>query len=240
MHLFIDSRETNLITQIRTDFSDIQFTVQQLDVGDIQIVLEGSPVCIVERKEVNDLASSIYTGRRKEQTIRLKASNTMIIYLIEGESFSVINYANLSDGALWGAALNSLIRDKFTVFRTMNLSETAIFVVKLFQKCQEHLTNQTPIVAENYTSSIKIKKKDNLTPKNVFILQLAQITGVSVSFAEKIAEKYSCMANLFQCYSELPTETDKKTMLKNIQVTTKRKLGPTLSERIYCYMFNSL
>ena len=98
MKLIIDCRETDLIQELNKqklknkNFSNIEFAVKNLDIGDIIIEKDDIPYIIIERKTVSDLASSIQDGRYKEQGMRLNSSNLhnhSIYYLIEG---NVIGY----------------------------------------------------------------------------------------------------------------------------------------------------
>lgn len=92
-----------------------------------------------------------------------------------------------------------------------------------------------------YLSTIKMKKKDNLTPTNCSILQLAQIPGISVSVANLIMSQYKSISNLVLNYNG-KEEKDKELMLANIEIGTstgkKRKMGGILSKRVYQYLTN--
>jgi ERCC4-type nuclease len=92
-----------------------------------------------------------------------------------------------------------------------------------------------------YLSTIKMKKKDNLTPTNCSILQLAQIPGISVSVANLIINQYKSISNLVLSYNG-KEEKDKELMLANIEIGTstgkKRKMGAILSKRVYQYLTN--
>jgi hypothetical protein len=92
-----------------------------------------------------------------------------------------------------------------------------------------------------YLSTIKLKKKDNLTSNNCSILQLAQIPGMSIQNAQIIINAYQSLANLINTYYQ--TDEDKRSMLlSDLEISIangkKRKLGKVLSERIYQYLFN--
>ena len=86
-----------------------------------------------------------------------------------------------------------------------------------------------------------MKKKDNLTPTNCSILQLAQIPGISVSVANLIMSQYKSISNLVLNYNG-KEEKDKELMLANIEIGTstgkKRKMGGILSKRVYQYLTN--
>ena len=101
-----------------------------------------------------------------------------------------------------------------------------------------------------YLSTIKLKKKDNLTPLNCNLLQLAQIPGMSLQNAQIIIDKYGSIANLIKSYYDINAIDEDETkreekrikMLIDLEISIsngkKRKLGKVLSERIYQYFFN--
>ena len=92
-----------------------------------------------------------------------------------------------------------------------------------------------------YLSTIKLKKKDNLTTDNCSVLQLAQIPGMSVQNAQIILNKYKSIANLINMYYQ-NEENKRSSMLADLEISLStgktRKLGKVLSERIYQYLFN--
>ena len=84
IELVIDNRERKLIAEL-TD--NIEFTTEDLSIGDILFREGGETVLIIERKTVQDLKASITDGRAREQKARLLGSGTQverIMYLIEG------------------------------------------------------------------------------------------------------------------------------------------------------------
>ena len=92
----------------------------------------------------------------------------------------------------------------------------------------------------SYVDSVKIKKKDNNTPKNCNIIMLCQIPGVSVKIGKCILEHYKCISNIILEYEKLQTSLEKENMIKEIKYeinnNKKRKIGPVLSKRIYEYL----
>ena len=103
----------------------------------------------------------------------------------------------------------------------------------------ENESNTTNI---EYLSTIKLKKKDNLTTENCSVLQLAQIPGMSVQNAQIVLNKYKSIANLINMYYQVD-ETKRPPMLADLEISLStgktRKLGKVLSERIYQYLFNT-
>ena len=109
------------------------------------------------------------------------------------------------------------------------------------QDISEQNNNNNNNTNLEYLSTIKLKKKDNLTQNNCSVLQLAQIPGMSIGNAQIILDKYKSIANLIKSYYDI--EDDKKSkMLAELEIHIlngkARKLGPVLSKRIYQYLFN--
>ena len=94
MIIKVDVRENKLIQLLKKLLTekftkyDILIKEEQLDIGDI-IIIHNDSKLIIERKSINDLASSISDGRYMEQSYRLDKvdiHNHNIMYLIEGDS----------------------------------------------------------------------------------------------------------------------------------------------------------
>jgi len=84
---------------------------------------------IVERKKMDDLASSIFDGRYDEQRYRLKESHMKAIYLVEG--FLSSNAApNISQKSLDVAMMNTALVYNFIVARTDSPSESARYLAR--------------------------------------------------------------------------------------------------------------
>ena len=84
--LVLDVRENELIKRFK--LLKIDYITEQLDLGDIKVLLDDEIVSIIERKTINDLSASIKDGRYKEQKLRLLNTDidrTKIVYVIEGE-----------------------------------------------------------------------------------------------------------------------------------------------------------
>lgn len=94
-----------------------------------------------------------------------------------------------------------------------------------------------------YLSTIKLKKKDNLTVYHCSLLQLAQIPGMSIHNANRILEKYGSIANLVKSYYEIDEEDKRAKMLIDLVLDEvngkKRRLGPSLSSKVYKFLFNT-
>jgi len=209
----IDNRERALIDYLQKE--GYGFDEEALDIGDIQFVEKKSriPLIIIERKTYPDLEASIKDGRYKEQKERmLKAYPYKVrkILLLEGEP-TARNF-RLPRKVLDGVMVNSMIRDHIQVFRCRNFEEICNFLNTIILNIPKYLdemilsitdveeNNKNTIATfsnelEAYTHSVKVGKKDNLSPKICFRNMLCQISGVSNQIADAIVERYG---SLFQ------------------------------------------
>lgn len=220
---------------------------------------------IIERKTMKDLIASVNDGRYREQKKRLLETGLIgnrIIYLLEGSMNDIPG--NMK--TLFGMIINTLFRDNISVLRLENIEDTIYFIKRLVEKLK---SDEQPIFLKNlnnlnlnlnsikpnleqdnlenpnnnleYLSTIKLKKKENLTANNCSVLQLTQIPGMSISNSQIIIDKYKSIANLINTYYQLE-ENKRILMLADIEIlisnNKKRKLGKVLSGRIYQYLFN--
>lgn len=117
---------------------------ERLPLGDIIIHdpdqgQQGRDIVLFERKSLNDLAASIQDGRYKEQSFRLTQTtdfhNHNIIYIIEGDIARYnAKHSRISKSALQSAMVSLLYYKGFSVIRTMNVGETAEFILHFADK----------------------------------------------------------------------------------------------------------
>lgn len=239
IELFLDTKEPDQVFNAFVD-QNIQIVRANMLVGDILIRLNDKDTIIIERKTASDFASSINDGRYAEQKTRMKAIDPSIqlVYLIEGLTHTFVPFKaqRINYDIMFSAMASIVVKDKIYLFRTADLKETVLFVKKIVEKMTKNPelfgTDRRKI---DYSDKIKINKKDNIDPKNCYLMQLSCIPGLSMLIAKEIAKIYPNLSSLLQHYSQLDTIEKKKSMLENI-MCNKRKLGPKLSERIYTFL----
>lgn len=139
MEIIVDTRETDLLFQLRSlvtnipSYNNIRIKVETLDIGDIIISINGDEKLILERKSIQDLNSSIKDGRYEEQSYRLNGlnhPNHNIIYLIEGDINKMNRFKDnkVEKMTLYSAIFSLNYYKGFSVIRTFSLEETAIFI----------------------------------------------------------------------------------------------------------------
>ena len=196
---------------------------------------QGRDIVLFERKTLNDLAASIQDGRYKEQSFRLLQQSTAtatattaagfhphnIVYIIEGDigQYEAKRNKNnrITKTALQSAMVSLLYYKGFSVIRTMNLGETADFIIHFADKVAkesadggatpaytranahtqlEHYTDTESATvahdtAERYSEvASKKEKRDYITRENIGEIMLAQVPGVSPKVATAILAKY--------------------------------------------------
>ena len=223
IRLFVDSREASVIAILRDLCA---FETQNLDVGDF-IICENDPThpfIIIERKTLDDLKSSIFDGRYREQKQRLMAmrneTNCHISYIIEGK-------CEKKEKNIEGAIVNMSLRDNVKIFETPSVEETANFVASLCKRFSEDpskFLNKNSNICPYIPNTVKTKKSSNLDKKMCFMLQLCTIPGISEKKAKNIIDGLSVadMNQLFEKLNENPDALKKvdglgKVLIHNVK-----------------------
>jgi len=218
--IIIDNRETKLLSIINDRDLDIykdkiKIEKQQLDIGDIHIKFENN-LYIYERKTVKDLISSVKDGRYKEQKTRLlslKNSLTTINYIIEGDTITS-NKNDNNQKLLTSVYYNSIYRDKINIFFTLNIDDTATFLLLLTTKIidkPQNFIDYNQMIDNSYIDICKIKTKKiaNIDKETCYLLQLSQIPTISKEIAKKIKDVYPTLISLIKAIENKDNYKDK-------------------------------
>jgi ERCC4-type nuclease len=206
---------------------------ERLPLGDIILhdpAGQGRDIVLFERKTLNDLAASIQDGRYKEQSFRLIENATAtgfhthnIVYIIEGdiEQYEAKRNKNnrITKTALQSAMVSLLYYKGFSVIRTMNLGETADFILHFADKvAKESADGVTPAygvvsVGDDTTTTqaysevgAKKEKRDYITRENIGEIMLSQVPGVSPKVAAAILAKYN--GSIYEFLGDLHRKID--------------------------------
>lgn len=240
MKLKIDAREHALIACCQ----DIQFESCNLNIGDIQICNDNDDILLIfERKTIADLNSSIKDGRYHEQKSRLVSNVEIsrICYIIEG---NITSSKFIDSNVIFGAILNTMYRDNIRVYRSRDITDTYNFIFALFtrinkepEKWKMYFESKSENV-ENCDVDPKVYKlsavkSKNITKEIVFINSLNNINGCSSKIAKAIYDQYQSLKGLLDAFEDSDNPEE---LLKDIKVGSK-KIGPTLSKRIYDFLY---
>ena len=121
-------------------------------------------------------------------------------------------------------------RDNIKVISSNNIKDTYDIIIQIQKKYNNGKFKKIETTQDNYISSIKTNKKENMNKELCNIIQLATIPGVSQNISKIIMEKYGTLSNLIEEYKK----TD-NLLLSDISLG-KRKIGKVLSAKIYDYL----
>jgi crossover junction endonuclease MUS81 len=247
LKLLIDNREKEIKKSINGD----NIIYKNLDIGDIVYEMDNNILLVIERKTLSDLSSSIIDGRYKEQKARLLNTGidrNRILYLIEG-NLSINTdekIGSLTTDTLWGSIINMMLRDGINVYKSNNINETIFLIQKLYNKIKKDgdlywkYDEKKQMTDVDYSSTLKTKKKLNLTSNVWFIHLLSSIPRVSETIANEIVKEYITLQNLINEYEKLNIN-DRPLMLSNIKLQLKnnktKKLGDKISKSIYEFIY---
>lgn len=149
MKLVIDYREKKLIDLVNSiklmnvKYNPIEVVVENLPLSDVIIKdAKNNEKILIERKTINDLASSIQDGRYNEQSYRLtncNIHNHNILYLIEG-NISMWNnkYTRITRDTIYSAIFSIMYYKGFSTFITSTTVETAEFLLNTALKISKN------------------------------------------------------------------------------------------------------
>uniref|UniRef100_A0A6C0LXX3 ERCC4 domain-containing protein n=1 Tax=viral metagenome TaxID=1070528 RepID=A0A6C0LXX3_9ZZZZ len=244
IEMVIDNREHGLI-KILEQHNPI---IETLDIGDILFRDGDETVLIIERKTIADLKASICDGRSREQKARLLHSGIdveRITYLIEGDLDKPLTdkVFGLPVSTLIGSIINTQLRDGIKVYKTSSINETSEYLVKIKDKLQKDSEKffkheSGSMSSGKYASTLKKKKKSNMTSEVWFISLLSLIPQITEKVAEQIVNVYPTVQILIGEYTRTPDHLCAK-LLADIKFTLttgkQRRIGDKASERIYLY-----
>ena len=154
---------------------NISYDIVNLDVGDINIKINDKLIYIIERKAVNDLISSIKTGRYQEQKIRIKSTKVNASYIIEGN----INYINSNDTInglkvtqLQGVFSSLLLKDNIPYLMTKNIQDTYDYLIYIIKKVlslyyKKNNNNNNINSNNNININNNVNNETNLESQNI-------------------------------------------------------------------------
>ncbi|KAI8123129.1 hypothetical protein FF38_10725 [Lucilia cuprina] len=262
--LLVDTQETSGKNKKNLDQTrgyleslSVEFEVRRLTVGDFLWIArdkEGNELVlphIVERKRMDDLASSIRDGRFHEQKHRLHQSGIQhIIYLIE--DYGDNEHVGLPLDNLKQALSNTLIHNNFAIEHTENhrrsmmyLQGLTNFFIRLYKdkvllSCEkEDIQINEP--SQRMVGLLKFKalyddsaRNAQLTIREVFVQQLLQLHSLSLEKALAIVSFYPTPRCLMDAYDNCESVSKARNLLTNISSgQLERPLGDKLSQTIY-------
>ncbi|KAJ0264859.1 ERCC4 domain-containing protein [Hirschfeldia incana] len=242
------SRSRKIVDYICSEFK-IKIEVRRLPVGDCIWIARHKRLgaeyvldFIVERKNIDDLRSSIRDNRYRDQKLRLqKCGLRKLIYVVEGDP-------NQSDAAesIKTACFTTEILEGFDVLRTSGLGETLRKYGQLTKSIHQYyksLVNDDDDdddddeqnKAASYPSYDSFVKRcqdlDKMTIGDVFAIQLMQVPQVTEEVAIAVLDMYPTLISLASAYSQLEGNVSaQEDMLRN---RSNNVISATASKNIF-------
>ena len=199
MLIKIDYREIKLIqylTGLIKEDANIKMVSENLPLGDIILCDDlGQEKAIIERKSLADLAASIRDGRYKEQGYRLNQCdlhNHQIYYLVEGDLRHYKPFKGLPDKKALLSAMTSISYFKgFSLYRTMNLEESAEWLLQFAVKLEKEGLNSKPFYSSVAGPSVAGPSVSAAVPGSAYSIEesAAKPNYASVNYAEVVPHK---------------------------------------------------
>lgn len=210
---------------------------------------------VVERKRMDDLASSIRDGRFKEQKFRLQQCGlSHPVYLVEEDRGSVSAGLSMPETNCLQAVVNTQVINGFTVKVVKGQRESAAYLTIMTRYLQSKYQNktirsaqlqdldgnQTNLHSQTETNMLSFSefnaasmKNQQLTVREMFAKHLMQLYGVSADKARAVVDKYGTPSLLMTAYEEEATTEGAKKLLAGLKWgKAGRSLGPVLSANI--------
>ena len=244
MKIEVDAREPKeLITMLKSQIDQVEVT--NLDIGDVVIKNNNDEIIvIIERKSLSDLLSSIKDGRYAEQSYRLEQlsiHNHNIYYIIEGNINNfILKNKEINQKILFSAIFSLSYYKGFSIIKTNDIIETGETIGRFMKKLESdkrksYYSCGRSDISMNYSETLKISKKSNITKENIGEIMLAQIPGVSIYCAQAVMKQYFSIKNLI-CELE-----KNKQCLDNLIINcknTKRKISKPAVQNIKDFLIN--
>jgi len=171
--VFVDYRERSgdIINHLKSN--GIKVVLDNLAIGDYII---GN--YIIERKTMEDFASSIIDGRVFKQLKQLKNTGGKVLVIIEGE---LVDFVKKLDLNVYTGAIMTILEDyNIPLLITQSSKETAEFIVTLVKRLSQR---------KDKYARLRLEKKP-LELKEIQKYVLAGIPGINTVLAEKLLSEF--------------------------------------------------
>ncbi|KAI2505280.1 resolution of meiotic recombination intermediate [Fragilaria crotonensis] len=248
--LIVDGREHGW-EKVLADLqmSGIPSEKRNLPIGDMAWIARSGTLeimlgTIVERKEVNDLASSLFGTRYKEQRLRLQHCGLpQVILLVEGDTKEV---SNCSHESLHMAMMETRVQLDFQVVRTRHLEETVRFLKSVHRRILQRafpsafsdgVTSSSSFITYNELKCKveKDREEGTKTIGGIFCRMLKQIPRISNSTVPPLVHAYPTPDALFRALDGLNV-SDGKNLLADLETGTQRVGELRALEVYYTFM----
>jgi len=242
--LKIDNRETKIKDLLILENVSILF--ENLQYGDYVFEIYNKPIIFIERKTINDLASSIKDNRffNQKNALLTNIERKMIYYIIEGDinyQESSVIYSGISMSSIQSCIINTMIRDDIKIIITKNINDTISLIkaisLRLVKNPNKYICNENELIKE----PVITKFKANMLGKDKFFENIMlQIPKISYKSAKAIVNKFENFENFYSTMKEKNKDEQNKILSS---ITTQdnngnnRKISSAIVNNIIDYFF---
>ncbi|CAN4112671.1 unnamed protein product [Withania somnifera] len=239
------SRSRKIVENISAKFK-IKIDVRRLPVGDAIWIARNKVIgteyvldFIVERKNVEDLQSSIRDNRYRDQKLRLlRCGLKKLIYVIEGDP----NACSAAD-SIKTACFTTEILEGFDVQRTSGLGETLrkygylTQAIDQYHRCMDTERSNSRLCLRFKEFIRKCEDLDKMTVSDVFAIQLMQVPQVTEEAAIAVLDVYPTLSSLARAYSLL--DGDVRSQEEMLKEHSNNLVNSAASKNIFHLIWSS-
>ncbi|XP_055817957.1 crossover junction endonuclease MUS81 isoform X2 [Solanum dulcamara] len=239
------SRSRKLVENISTQFK-IKIDVRRLPVGDAIWIARNKVIgteyvldFIVERKNVEDLQSSIRDNRYRDQKLRLlRCGLKKLIYVIEGDPNACAAAESIKT-----ACFTTEILEGFDVQRTSGLGETLRKYgyltqgINQYYRCMDNERSNSRLCPQFKEFIRKCEDLDKMTVSDVFAIQLMQVPQVTEEAAIAVLDVYPTLSSLARAYSLL--DSDVRAQEEMLKEQSNNLVSSAASKNIFHLIWSS-
>ncbi|XP_055817958.1 crossover junction endonuclease MUS81 isoform X3 [Solanum dulcamara] len=194
---------------------------------------------IVERKNVEDLQSSIRDNRYRDQKLRLlRCGLKKLIYVIEGDPNACAAAESIKT-----ACFTTEILEGFDVQRTSGLGETLRKYgyltqgINQYYRCMDNERSNSRLCPQFKEFIRKCEDLDKMTVSDVFAIQLMQVPQVTEEAAIAVLDVYPTLSSLARAYSLL--DSDVRAQEEMLKEQSNNLVSSAASKNIFHLIWSS-
>lgn len=241
-------RELNRLFPTEADWPP-EIDTKRLDVGDIEIHVDGALQRVIERKTPEDFIASLtsddgqaprfWNQRDRMLAVREEQPNIQLMYIFEGNPAVLErDYGPKLTASLFASILNSM--HDYNIAVQWCASPNATLCALMIQQ-DSFVNHGDPRVRLNAVLSRPLAASATPAPApgHFAVRALALVTGVSPKVAQQIVKIYPSIESLMAAYAELEDDEDaKRNLLQDIVKSgghgkRRMRIGPKVSARVY-------
>jgi ERCC4-type nuclease len=217
--VFVDKRELRSKVAEYLRELDVNVVERQLSVGDYV----ASDRVAFERKNVKELANSIYTSRIFDECSRLKDAYEIPILILEGYMSLIFKFTRINESSVWGAIASIAVELKLPIVPTPDVKHTARFIERVAY-C-EQVKDKRPVVIRPKEKMLTLAQQQQYL--------ISGLPNIGVTLAESLLLKAQTPYNVFKGIAESDVKQSKTGKTKRLtgSIAEVKGIGPSIIEK---------